>query len=460
MEKIKHLYWRAGFGLSPTEWQQKREWPISKAIDELFTQARQAQVALPMAEMGLPEDMEKKRENRELFEQVLREEKRRIFEYNVNWVYRMANPKESALLERMTFFWHGHFACKPDFGKLSMQYLNTLRKHALGNFKDMLLAVAQDPAMIRYLNNQQNRKEKPNENFARELMELFTLGRGKYSEKDIKEAARAFTGWSSDLRGDYLFRPFWHDYGSKTFFGKTGNFDGADIINIILERPETAQFIVRKVYKHFVNEQVDETVVATLSKQFYQSGYDIGKLMRSIFSSEWFYAPQNMGNRIKSPIEFTAGLMRTVDMKFEQPMGMLFIQRALGQILFNPPNVAGWPGGKTWIDNSTLMLRLNLPGYLINATEFSLRTKGEFEDEMREKGGRRLSNTLNMGPLSGSIKGSSANDIAAELAKYLLSAQPALPIESYTKELAATDRESIIRQMTLRLMTLPEYQLC
>ncbi|HOY19157.1 MAG TPA: DUF1800 domain-containing protein [Haliscomenobacter sp.] len=460
MEKIKHLYWRAGFGLSPTEWQQKREWPISKAIDELFTQARQAQVALPMAEMGLPEDMEKKRENRELFEQVLREEKRRIFEYNVNWVYRMANPKESALLERMTFFWHGHFACKPDFGKLSMQYLNTLRKHALGNFKDMLLAVAQDPAMIRYLNNQQNRKEKPNENFARELMELFTLGRGKYSEKDIKEAARAFTGWSSDLRGDYLFRPFWHDYGSKTFFGKTGNFDGADIINIILERPETAQFIVRKVYKHFVNEQVDEAVVSTLSKQFYQSGYDIGKLMRSIFSSEWFYAPQNMGNRIKSPIEFTAGLMRTVDMKFDQPMGMLFIQRALGQILFNPPNVAGWPGGKTWIDNSTLMLRLNLPGYLFNATEFSLRTKGEFEDEMREKGGRRLSNTLNMGPLSGSIKGSSANDIAAELSKYLLSTQPALPIESYTKELAATDRESIIRQMTLRLMTLPEYQLC
>nr|WP_290930467.1 DUF1800 family protein [Haliscomenobacter sp.] len=226
-----------------------------------------------------------------------------------------------------------------------------------------------------------------------------------------------------------------------------------------MERPETAQFIVRKVYKHFVNEQVDEVVVSTLSKQFYQSGYDIGKLMHSIFSSEWFYAPPNMGNRIKSPIEFTAGLMRTVDMKFDQPMGMLFIQRALGQILFNPPNVAGWPGGKTWIDNSTLMLRLNLPGYLFNATEFSLRTKGEFEDETREKGGRRLSNTLNMAPLSGSVKGSSANDIAAELAKYLLSAQPALPIESYTKELAATDRESIIRQMTLRLMTLPEYQL-
>jgi PAS domain-containing protein len=145
----------------------------------------------------------------------------------------------------MTFFWHGHFACKPDFGKLSMQYLNTLRKHALGKFGDMLLAIAQDPAMIRYLNNQQNRKEKPNENFARELMELFTLGRGQYSEKDIKEAARAFTGWSSDLRGDYLFRPMWHDYGSKTFFGKTGTFDGKDIVNIILEKPETAQFIVR-----------------------------------------------------------------------------------------------------------------------------------------------------------------------------------------------------------------------
>jgi uncharacterized protein (DUF1800 family) len=460
MEKIKHLYWRAGFGLSPAEWQQKKEWPISKAIEDLFTQARNATVTLPIAEISLPEDMEKKRENREQFEQFLREEKRRIFEYNTNWVYRMANPKESALLERMTFFLHGHFACKPDFGKLSMQYLNTLRKHALGKFGDMLLAIAQDPAMIRYLNNQQNRKEKPNENFARELMELFTLGRGQYSEKDIKEAARAFTGWSSDLRGDYLFRPMWHDYGSKTFFGKTGTFDGKDIVNIILEKPETAQFIVRKVYKHFVNEQVDEVKVKELSQQFFQSGYDISKLMRSILSSDWFYAPQNMGNRIKSPIEFTAGLMRSTEMKFDQPMGMLFIQRALGQILFNPPNVAGWPGGKTWIDNSTLMLRLNLSAYLFNATEFSLRTKGEFEDEMREKGGRRLSNTLNLAPLSSSIKGTTTQEIATELASYLLVAQPSLPIETYTRELPASDREMIIRQMTTRLMTLPEYQLC
>lgn len=460
MEKIKHLYWRAGFGLSPAEWQQKKDWPISKAIDELFAQARQAQVSLPVAEMGLPEDMEKKRENREMFEQLLREEKRRIFEYNVNWVKRMADPKESALLERMTFFWHGHFACKPDFGKLGIQYLNTLRKHALGNFRDMVLAIAQDPAMIRYLNNQQNRKEKPNENFARELRELFTLGRGNYTEKDIKEAARAFTGWSSDLRGDYIFRPMWHDYGSKTFFGKTGPFDGKDIINIILEKPETAQFIVRKIYRHFVNDQVDETLVSALSKQFYQSGYDIGKLMQSIFSSDWFYADKNRGSRIKSPIEFTAGLMRSVELKFDQPMGMLFIQRALGQILFNPPNVAGWPGGKTWIDNSTLMLRLNLPGYLFNSTEFSLRTKGEFEDEAREKGNRRLSNTLNLQPLSASIKGNNSNEIATELAKYLLLTPTALPIDNYTKELPATDRETIIRQMTMRLMTLPEYQMC
>ena len=460
MEKIKHLYWRAGFGLSPAEWQQKKAWPISKAIEELFTQARNAPATLPIAEISLPEDMEKKRENREQFEQFLREEKRRIFEYNTKWVYRMANPTESALLERMTFFWHGHFACKPDFGKLSMQYLNTLRKHALGKFGDMLLAIAQDPAMIRYLNNQQNRREKPNENFARELMELFTLGRGQYTEKDIKEAARAFTGWSSDLRGDYLFRPMWHDYGSKTFFGKTGTFDGKDIVNIILEKPETAQFIVRKVYKHFVNEQVDEVKVKELSQQFFQSGYDISKLMRSILSSDWFYAPQNMGNRIKSPIEFTAGLMRTTEMKFDQPMGMLFIQRALGQILFNPPNVAGWPGGKTWIDNSTLMLRLNLSAYLFNATEFSLRTKGEFEDEMREKGGRRLGNTLNLALLSTSIKGTTTQEIATELASYLLVAQPSLPIETYTRELPASDRETIIRQMTMRLMTLPEYQLC
>ena len=202
MNKINHLYWRAGFGLSPDEWRQKQNWSISKALDELFSQAKKATL-LPVSPIEF--DREDKKSNRDAFEQMKKDERRKVAEANIAWVGRMADPKESALLERMTFFWHGHFACRSELGKLGVQQLNLFRQHGLGNFRDLLLGVAQDPAMIRYLNNQQNRKEKPNENFARELMELFTLGRGNYTEGDIKEAARAFTGWSSTLDGDFVF---------------------------------------------------------------------------------------------------------------------------------------------------------------------------------------------------------------------------------------------------------------
>ncbi|MBK7475185.1 MAG: DUF1800 domain-containing protein [Haliscomenobacter sp.] len=368
MEAIKHLYWRAGFGLSPAEWAEKKSMPLRKAVDELFSQARNPNL-LPVPEPDLPSEPQML--DREQIQERQRIERQRVLEYNYSWLQRMSNPEEPALLERMTFFWHGHFACDIDNSVLAVQYLNTLRFHALGNFRDLVVAIAREPAMIRYLNNQQNRKDQPNENFARELLELFTIGRGNYTETDIKEGARAFTGWSSTLRGEYIFRPGQHDYNRKTFFGKTGNYDGTDIIDLILERKETALFIVGKIYRHFVHEKGPEERIKALAREFYASGYDIGRLMQAIFESDWFYAPENIGTKIKSPVELLAGMIRSLGLQFEDGLGAVFVQRALGQILFHPPNVAGWPGGRSWIDNSTLMTRLNLP------TVFSVQRRGK-----------------------------------------------------------------------------------
>ncbi len=261
----------------------------------------------------------------------------------------------------MGFFWHGHFATRINNPKFNKQLLNTLREKSLGNFRDLLFEVSRSPSMLQFLNNQQNKKDHPNENFAREVMELFTMGRGNYTEKDIREAARAFTGWGYDKDGNFIERKKLHDTGTKTFLGKTGNFTGDDVLNIILEQKTTAEFITKKIYTFFVNEKPDLSIIKNLSQNFYQSGYDIKKLMNEIFSSSWFYDKKNIGNRIKSPTELFAGMMRILPMEIQNPENIMVYQKLLGQMLLYPPNVSGWPNGKSWIDSSTLMLRLQIP---------------------------------------------------------------------------------------------------
>ncbi len=457
MEKIRHLYWRAGFGLSPAEWQERRQWTVEQAVNHLFAEAKKVQpIALHTADA--PEEMMAGEDDAQALRRKM--ERKLVGQQNVNWVQRMADPRESALVERMSLFWHGHFACRTLGSKLAVNYLNTIRTHALGNFRDLVLAIAREPAMIRYLNNQQNKKDSPNENFARELMELFTIGRGNYTEQDIKESARAFTGWSSNLRGEFVFRMRQHDYERKTFFGKTGNFDGEDIIDILLEQKQTALFLTRKIYRYFVNRKVDENIVQHLAEQFYESNYHIGQLMRTIFTSDWFYDSRNVGTKIKSPIEFMAGVMRQLNVDFEDPMSLIFVQKALGQMLFNPPNVAGWPGGKNWIDNSTLMLRLNLAMYLLQSAEVNLRTKDDFEAQGRGKAQRKLKATVDFQPIVHWLNAKSENETFADLSQWLLS-QPN-PFQSSAVEAFLKDRskEALIQTTVTGILSLPEYQMC
>ncbi|MCB9281001.1 MAG: DUF1800 domain-containing protein [Lewinellaceae bacterium] len=463
MEKIKHLHNRAGFGLSPGEWQQKRDWTVPSAVDELFDAARSAR-ALPVENeidelpdmMSMPDSKEKGAK----VAQFLMKEGQKVATLGTEWVGRMASPSESALLERVTLFWHGHFACESKVYTLAVNQLNTLRKHALGPFRELALAVARDPSMIRYLNNQQNRKGQPNENFARELMELFTIGRGHYTEQDVREAARAFTGWSSNIIGEYTFRRGQHDYGSKTFMGKTGNFNGEDIIDILLNRRETALFLTRKIYRYFVNDQPDEMVINDLADLYYNSDYDTGRLLRHIFTADWFYAPANTGNKIKSPVTLMAGIMRALELKFQNDMAPAFIQRSLGQLLFHPPNVAGWPGGKAWIDNATLMLRLNLGAFALSSKEVNLRLKDDPEAAERGKAFKRLSADANLGPILQLTQGKSRQAALETLSAYLLSLQPKLGMAELADALEETDETLFLKKAVAALMSFPEYQLC
>ncbi|MBV8325582.1 DUF1800 domain-containing protein [Chryseobacterium sp.] len=386
LSKNKHLLWRAGFGIGINQINDLKNKNIKTLINELFKEDGFTEITYdtpdidPTADyMNSTAPAEKKKE----MQQLNRDQNN---ELNLNFLDKMVNSKEQ-LREKMAFFWHGHFASRVVNPKFNRQLLNTIRKNALGNFKTLLFEVSQSPAMLNFLNNQQNKKDHPNENFAREVMELFTMGRGNYTETDVREGARAFTGWSYDKEGNFKERKNLHDEGSKTFLGKTGNFDGSDVLNIILDQKATAIFITTKLYKFFVNEKVDHDIVSTLSTNFYHSGYDIKKLMTEIFSSSWFYDPKNIGTRIKSPVELMAGIMRILPMHIQNPENLIIYQKLLGQMLLYPPNVAGWPNGKSWIDSSTLMLRLQVPQIWsgLRPLEYSPRPDDDIDMGMKSK---------------------------------------------------------------------------
>ncbi len=277
------------------------------------------------------------------------------------WADRMVATNHP-LEEKMALFWHGHFASNEDkvrdYRKMLVQ-LELFHRQATGNFRQLLIGVAEDPAMLVFLDAGHNVKGAPNENFGREVMELFTMGVGHYSEKDIREAARAFTGWIDD---DLSFKidPAKHDDGEKTFLGHSGNFGGVDILNIILEQKVTANFIAGKIYRFFVRDDLSPAVQERLGAVLRDNDYEIKPLLRTIFLSKDFYSPPSVGTRIKGPVELIVSTYRELGLK-ELP-GIPDFNAAsgeLGQLLLNPPTVAGWAQGRAWITPGTLLARGN-----------------------------------------------------------------------------------------------------
>jgi len=277
------------------------------------------------------------------------------------WWLREMLVTPSPLTERMTLFWHNHFATsqrKVKLGSLMYRQNVLLRREALGNFATLLHEVAKDPAMLVYLDNARSRRGAPNENFARESMELFTLGEGHYGESDVKEAARAFTGWSIDPdSGRYRYRPFFHDGGEKTFLGRRGDLDGDQVLDILLERPETARFIAAKLWREFVSPTPDPIEVERWAAIFRAAHYEVKPLLRAIFTSGAFWAPENRATLVKSPVDLVVGTLRTFDIRPDDLRPAAVACAVLGQNLFAPPNVKGWPGADAWIDSATLLGR-------------------------------------------------------------------------------------------------------
>jgi uncharacterized protein (DUF1800 family) len=277
------------------------------------------------------------------------------------WADRMLATNRP-LQEKMALFWHGHFATGEekirDYRKMEQQ-LALLHRHATGNFRPLLIEVARDPAMLAYLDAAENVKGAPNENFAREVMELFTMGVGHYTERDIREAARAFTGWIDDGL-DFKVDLLKHDDGEKTFLGRTGNFDGVDILSIILEQKVTAEYIAAKLYRFFVRENISPELAVRLGAVLRDNDYEIAPLMRTIFLSRDFYSPPSVGTRIKGPIELIVSTYRKLGVKHLPGIPDLYmVSRELGQMLLNPPTVAGWAQGRAWITPGLLLARGN-----------------------------------------------------------------------------------------------------
>ena len=362
---------------------------------------------------------------------------------------------ENQLGEKMAFFWNGHFATRIINARFNEDLLNTVRENALGNFGDLLKAVSKSAAMLQFLNNQQNKKDQPNENFAREVMELFTMGAGNYTEKDVKEGARAFTGWGFQKGGNFYERPRLHDDGSKTFLGKTGNFNGDDVLNIILSQKATAKFITRKIYRFFVNEVVEEKIVASLSEKFYASNYDIKGLMTAIFTSDWFFEEKNRGAKIKSPIELMAGIMRVIPTQLDNPKNLIVYQKLLGQMLLYPPNVSGWPSGESWIDSSTLLLRMQLPQIWSGLRPLDLKPKEDDDLEMgmatglsTQKKGASRNFTMDWSKVELAFKDKNIAELL--LQKKLKNGSNFLNQFS----------DGSVKMTVINIMSVPEYQLC
>ncbi len=456
LQEIVHIYNRVGFGISYTEASTLQNKSREAVVSKLFDASQDVKpLTVDTSELKAKITKGLKMKDRKKLRLLIKDSVKKVHELNIAWIYKLANTEE-LLREKMTLFWANHFVCHDKNILHIEQYNNTLRKHALGNFKDFVIAISKEASMIKYLNTKQNKKEKPNENFARELMELFTLGRDNYSENDIKESARAFTGWNHNIIGNFRLRKFQHDYGEKTFFGETGNFDGEHIIEIILKQKQCAQFICEKIYRYFVNDQLDASRVSEMTEIFYKE-YDIESLMRFVLTSDWFYDQKNIGTKIKSPIEFLVGVHTVVPIQFEKERELVYLQKLLGQHLLFPPNVAGWKGGRNWINPNTMMLRLNLPSILLANGAIALDEKGEFEDDFQRFNAKRnQQRKLKVLPDWETFHSREKNTTATQLQQVLLVSPLNSGTEVYLDKLAEQD----VKEYCIQLMSLPEYQLC
>lgn len=355
--RISHLLRRAGFGVSRAEFEHYQSLGLEGTIDELINYGRlddrRAEVLAEQADFN--------RIGPALW-----------------WLIRMANTRRP-LQEKMTLFWHGLLTTEISAivdAPAMVRQNEFLRRNAMGEFRELLHGISLDPAMMVYLDTDESDKSSPNENYARELMELFSMGVGNFSEQDVKEASRAFTGWIVPRNnprnifslGEPEFHPDRFDAGQKTFLGRTGSFRHNDIVDIVLEQPATARYITRRLFAFFVYPDPSEEELAPFVELYRRSGGSIRAVVESLLRSEVFYSPRAYRALAKSPVEFAVGAIKALGLQENVPSVLprrALALRNMGQTLFDPPNVAGWPGGRSWFSSSTLLARLNFLNELV-----------------------------------------------------------------------------------------------
>ncbi|HEY5041885.1 MAG TPA: DUF1800 domain-containing protein [Verrucomicrobiae bacterium] len=402
-----HLLNRAGFGGPPQELQKLADLGPDRAVSSLLDyQLIPDPTPNPDWAHPNPEEVRQFREGirnaatpeakKQLQQQQRQLENQRMLELRGWWLQRMARGPRP-FQEKMVLFWHGHFATSVE--KVRNPYYmwrqnELFRRLATGNWQLLLTEAGQDPAMLVWLDQAQSRKEHPNENYARENMELFALGEGHYTEKDVTECARALTGWSLDQQAQkFIYRPVFHDNSMKTILGRVGNFDGNDVIKIVVSQPQAARFITAKLWNYFAGQEPDAAMNAALAAVLRENSNDLKPMLRAMFRSEEFYGTDIVRNAVKSPVQWLIGSVRMLECDLPPTLVSYGMLRQLGQDLFAPPNVKGWDGGITWITTNTLLTRYNDAQSLIDGSVPPL-TAGDLAKKPGGQGGMRLERAI------------------------------------------------------------------
>ncbi len=487
----EHLLNRAGFGARGDEVRAAVGAGHEAFVDSLFTDdagepffaqrfsTRDGRAALRerLDDMELDERPEKgSDEARAMRRTMRRDDQRQLAQYEAWWLERMVDG-DDPLRERVALFWHGHFTSSMRDVKSSFEMIaqnRLFRELGLGSFRELVHEVARDPAMLEYLDNDANRRGSPNENFARELLELFTLGEGNYTESDVKEIARAFTGWT-DRDGEFRFVQQRHDDGEKTIFGRTGRFDGEDVIELVLEQDACARWIAARLLAYFEGRDPSDERVGAYAKILRDADWDVRATLRALFLDPAFYAHEVVGARVASPVDLLVGHARRLDL---EPPGALLIAgtRLLGQSLFDPPSVKGWDGGLAWITTSTLMNRGNLAGFLLGVVDFQDVASGAPELRALRRLADRWTPRLHLAARARRAGCASDADVVDLLLDELLAIEPSAELRAnvlafYAGERAAAEiepgappaddvrSEELLRRTAHLVLSLPEAQL-
>ncbi len=467
-DDIRHLLSRTGFGPTPSELGAFSGLSYNQAVDRILGTMR-AKAAQPLPEFVSESPMQLAQLRRQQrapansstssgkpppVAPAVKLVREQILAAKL-WWYEELVATTSPFTEKMAMFWHNHFTSgvqKVKYVPALLRQNELFRREAVGNFARLLHEVARDPAMLIYLDGATSRRGQPNENFARELMELFTLGEGNYTEQDIKEAARAFTGNSIDRQtGSYRFYPGLHDDGVKYVFGQSGSFDGDQVVDLLLQNPRTAEFVVSKLWREFVSTTPEPGEVKRLAASFRAAKYELKPLLRELFLSAAFRDAKNRGVLIKSPVELVVGTVRLLQIPVENKGKLVGAARALGQDLFDPPNVKGWQGGDAWITTYTLVLRQQTLQRIVQATQVAM-----YERQMKVAADKQQmmetpieGRSLRDVPMAVKVPDSFGQIDVASLQRIMLPIAPLEPV----------DAAAPVGEAMARLMLDPVYQL-